>query len=61
VRLGQAEAAAAARPDWTFAPLDGIGHVPQMEDPGGFVDLVVPWLDERNLLAPAAALSSDRA
>jgi pimeloyl-ACP methyl ester carboxylesterase len=61
VPLGSVEAAAAARPDWTFAPVEGIGHVPQMEDPEGFVDLVLPWLESRGLLAPAAVLSFERA
>jgi pimeloyl-ACP methyl ester carboxylesterase len=32
------------RPDWTFATLDGIGHMPHVEDAHGFVRLVNAWL-----------------
>jgi pimeloyl-ACP methyl ester carboxylesterase len=38
-----AERLARMRPDWTFAPLAHVGHVPQLEDPEGFTDLVVRW------------------
>jgi pimeloyl-ACP methyl ester carboxylesterase len=32
------------RPDWTFAPMDGVGHVPQMEVPDVFLRTVCDWL-----------------
>jgi hypothetical protein len=34
--------------------LAGIGHVPMMEDPEGFVRVVFAWLDRKGLLDPAA-------
>jgi pimeloyl-ACP methyl ester carboxylesterase len=49
VKLSAAEEIARRRPDWTFEVLPGIGHVPMMEDPDGFVRLVEGWLDERGL------------
>ena len=33
------------RPEWTVHVLDGVGHVPQLEVPGHFVELVTAWLD----------------
>lgn len=33
------------RPDWTYRELAGLGHVPMMEDPEGFVRVVEDWLD----------------
>jgi pimeloyl-ACP methyl ester carboxylesterase len=32
------------RPDWELVMLDGVGHVPQIEVPGVFVDVVAGWL-----------------
>lgn len=37
------EAVASLRPDWTTAPFEGIGHVPQLEAPELFVDTVSNW------------------
>ncbi len=45
VRLGAARALAAARPDWRLEVLAGIGHVPQLECPARFLDVVEPWLE----------------
>jgi glycerol-3-phosphate dehydrogenase len=38
-------ALARSRPDWTFEEQDGIGHVPQIEDPPRFVATVERWFD----------------
>lgn len=32
------------RPDWEYELLDDVGHVPQLEVPELFVDIVGPWL-----------------
>jgi len=34
------------RPDWTFATLDGIGHMPQVDDPERFAAAINGWLAE---------------
>lgn len=39
-----ARAAARAHPDWAYAELPGIGHVPQLEVPDEAARLVVDWL-----------------
>lgn len=36
---------ASQRPDWGFLMLDGNGHVPQVETPELFVEVVEGWLD----------------
>jgi pimeloyl-ACP methyl ester carboxylesterase len=41
------------RPDWTLEVLEGVGHVPMMETPELFLDVVNKWLEDR--IAPAAA------
>ncbi len=51
VPLVAAETAAAMRPEWTFEVMPNIGHVPMMEDPEGFVRIVVGWLSR--VAAPA--------
>jgi pimeloyl-ACP methyl ester carboxylesterase len=56
VPLVAAQTMASMRPDWTFEPLPGVGHVPMMEDPEGFVRIVTTWLDR--ISAPAAARSA---
>jgi len=33
------------QPDWTIHLLDGVGHVPQIEDPERTAGLLTPWLD----------------
>jgi pimeloyl-ACP methyl ester carboxylesterase len=47
------DSVAKLRPDWTYVKLDHCGHVPQMEDPKGFVRLVTDWAD-RSVVAKAA-------
>jgi len=39
-----ARAAALAHPDWTYAELPGVGHVPQLEVPDETAQLVLDWL-----------------
>ena len=58
VPVGAAREIARRRPDWTLAILPGLGHVPMMEDPTGFVDLVWGWLEERGLLESRGAARS---
>ncbi len=45
VSPGSARWLAERRPEWTFEMLDGIGHVPQLEVPELFVDLVEEFLE----------------
>jgi pimeloyl-ACP methyl ester carboxylesterase len=54
VRLEAARALAAARPDWSIAVLDEIGHVPQLEAPDEFLAVVEPWLRARAAAASRA-------
>jgi pimeloyl-ACP methyl ester carboxylesterase len=44
------------RPDWTLRVLDGVGHVPMMETPKLFLDVVNNWMAYR--IAPASATVS---
>ncbi|HEU4382122.1 MAG TPA: alpha/beta fold hydrolase [Anaeromyxobacteraceae bacterium] len=44
VRVEAARVLAAARPDWRFELLEGVGHVPQLEAPERFLAAVEPWL-----------------
>jgi pimeloyl-ACP methyl ester carboxylesterase len=39
-----ARAVADLRPDWEFHLIDDVGHVPMMESPRQFLDVVEPWL-----------------
>lgn len=38
------------RPDWTLVMMNGVGHIPMIEVPGAFADVVADWLG-----TPAAA------
>ncbi|MBV8527135.1 MAG: alpha/beta fold hydrolase [Candidatus Dormibacteraeota bacterium] len=59
VRLSASRAAANTRPDWDFAVLEDAGHVPMMEVPAAFLDVVDTWMDRvpglRDLVPSAAA------
>ncbi len=46
VPLAASHDLAKKRPDWTLEVIDGIGHVPQLEDPGRFVEMTERWLDD---------------
>lgn len=39
------------RPDWQLHVFQGLGHVPMMEDPAGFNEVVLSWLAERERAA----------
>ena len=41
------------RPDWTLKVLEGVGHVPMMETPDLFVQVVNHWLAHRIARDPA--------
>jgi pimeloyl-ACP methyl ester carboxylesterase len=41
------------RPDWTLEIFDGVGHVPMMETPDRFVEVVNQWLAYRIAPEPA--------
>jgi pimeloyl-ACP methyl ester carboxylesterase len=45
VPLAAVQAVARSRPEWTLRVLDGVGHVPQLEAPRRFVEVVGAWLD----------------
>jgi pimeloyl-ACP methyl ester carboxylesterase len=47
VPLASVEALVRNRPEWTVHVLDGIGHVPQLEAPRRFVELVTAWLGDQ--------------
>lgn len=47
VSIDSARWVMARRPDWDFAELHEIGHVPMLEAPDLFVDTVVRWLKEQ--------------
>jgi len=49
VPLGSIQAIARARPSWTLQILDGLGHVPHLEDPERFAAAVTAWLDTQAL------------
>lgn len=51
VPLASARALAAARPEWTFEVFDDVGHTPQLEAAGRFVDTVVMWMRESGLIS----------
>ena len=44
VPLAAARALSALRTDWTLKVFDHLGHVPQLEDPAGFVAAAEAWL-----------------
>jgi pimeloyl-ACP methyl ester carboxylesterase len=57
VSMAAATAAAALRPDWSFRVVANTGHIPQLERPQSFVDLVEGWLEARQ---PAEPVSTSR-
>jgi pimeloyl-ACP methyl ester carboxylesterase len=57
VSLGASAAVAATRPDWDFRVLANTGHIPQLERPQTFIDIVGAWLATNQ---PAPVLASRR-
>jgi pimeloyl-ACP methyl ester carboxylesterase len=54
VPLRSVQALARAMPTWTLQVLDGMGHVPHLEDPERFAAVVTAWLDAQGRsLSPA--------
>ena len=53
IPLGAARDLARRRPDWTLEIIAGVGHVPMMETPDLFVQLVSQWLAYRIAPKPA--------
>ena len=45
------------RPDWSFRVLANTGHIPQMERPQTFVEILEGWLE---VPQPAVAASTSR-
>lgn len=48
VPLDVAQAVTNRRPDWELEVFEDCGHVPQLEMPGRFLDLVVDWFERRD-------------
>ncbi|MEZ5375712.1 MAG: alpha/beta hydrolase [Acidimicrobiales bacterium] len=46
VRPSSARWLAKRRPDWPLVMLEGVGHVPQLEVPEQFSEVVLGWLDQ---------------
>lgn len=46
VPLAVSEAVLRIRPDFRLAKMDGIGHVPQLQDPQRWLSIVTGWMDE---------------
>jgi pimeloyl-ACP methyl ester carboxylesterase len=57
VSLSASGAVASMRPDWSFRVLANTGHIPQMERPGTFVELLDSWLETPQ---PAVPVSTSR-
>jgi pimeloyl-ACP methyl ester carboxylesterase len=53
IPVAAARALARRRPDWTLEVLEGVGHVPMMETPELFLDVVNQWLDNKIATEPA--------
>ena len=45
VPVSAAERLASIRPDWTYRPLVGVGHIAMLEAPGLFLDVVAEFMD----------------
>lgn len=54
VPLSAAKEALALRPDWSLAVFDDVGHTPQLEAPGRFIQTVSGWLADLGLAESAS-------
>jgi pimeloyl-ACP methyl ester carboxylesterase len=61
VRLAAARVASEVRPDWTFRPLDDVGHVPQLEAPQRTAAEIWSWLDGRGRAVVERAAEAEAA
>ena len=52
VPVASARAVASLRPDWEYHEFAGAGHVPMLEVPGEFVEVVSEWLSRQGRGAP---------
>lgn len=52
--LAAAQQIARMRPDWTFALLDGVGHLPMLEDPKQLLSVINAWLARHGSTAPGS-------
>jgi pimeloyl-ACP methyl ester carboxylesterase len=57
VSLSASTTVAAMRPDWSFRVLANTGHIPQMERPQTFLEILEGWLE---VSQPAGAVSTSR-
>lgn len=57
INVGAARAAARANPHWQFEVAHGVGHVPQLEDPGWTVNKILGWIAAHPEAADVAALA----
>ena len=55
INVAAARAAARANPQWQFEVAEGVGHVPQLEDPQWTVDKILGWLAAHPEAADVAA------
>jgi glycerol-3-phosphate dehydrogenase len=55
VSIAASRLLAASRPEWSFDPIDGIGHTPMLEAPERFLASVNGWLEARNLFTRPTA------
>jgi pimeloyl-ACP methyl ester carboxylesterase len=59
VPVASARNIAMLRPDWEYHEFAGAGHVPMLEVPGEFVEVVTDWLTrQRDASAPAEAAAA---
>ena len=55
INVAAARAAARANPQWQFEVAEGVGHVPQLEDPQWTVEKILGWLAAHPEVADVAA------
>jgi pimeloyl-ACP methyl ester carboxylesterase len=58
VPVASARNIASLRPDWEYHEFAGAGHVPMLEVPAEFVEVVAEWLERQGAAAAASGLMS---